>query len=124
MINYNFRPETYFDGTGSSILLTKLHYPESQWGEEISIYINVIDGKYHYEAIDFYGNDINLSPSKTNDILSLQELIRMIETMEVNAENILGNIELTISGIPEAKSDLYPELEKYFIEKRKSFGLN
>jgi hypothetical protein len=123
MIDYDFRPKTYFDGTGTIVLLAKLLYPESQWGEEISIYTNVIDGKYHYEAVDFYGNEINLIPSKTKNTLSLQELILMIETMETKPENTLGNIELTVSGIPEAVSNVYPELEKYFFEKRKYYGL-
>jgi hypothetical protein len=123
MMDYNFRPETYFDGIGQSILLAKLHYPESQWGEEICIFTNVIDGIYHYEAVDFYGNEILLKPIKSENTLSLQELIFMVETMETKPEDALGNIELTISGIPEASSNIYPELERYFIEKRKMYGL-
>jgi hypothetical protein len=123
MIDYNFRPETYFDGTGPTVLLAKLRYPESQWGEEIFIYSNVIDGEYQYEAVDFYGNEINLSPDKTNRPLCLQELILMIETMEINTENVLGRTALTFSGIPEVLSEIYPQLEEYFIEKRKNYGL-
>lgn len=123
MIDYNFRPETYFDGTGPTVLLAKLRYAESQWGEEIFIYSNVIDGEYQYEAVDFYGNEINLSPDKTNRPLCLQELILMIETMEINTENVLGRTELTFSGIPEALSGIYPQLEEYFLEKRKNYGL-
>jgi len=123
MIDYNFRPETYFDGTGHNVLLAKLLYPESQWGEEISIFTNVIDGKYHYEAVDFYGNEIMLTPVISKNTLSLQELIFMIETMETKPEDALGNIEMTVSGIPEAVSNLYPKLEKYFFEKRKLYGL-
>jgi hypothetical protein len=30
---------------------------------------------------------------------------------------------LVLDGIPEAESDFYPELESFFLEKRKSFGL-
>jgi hypothetical protein len=123
MIDYNFRPETYFDGIGHSVLLAKLLYPESQWGEEICIFTNVIDGKYLFEAVDFYGNEINLTPLTSKNPLSLQELIFMIETMETNPQDALGNVELTVSGIPEAVSNIYPELEKYFIEKRKMYGL-
>jgi hypothetical protein len=123
MIDFNFIPQTYFEGTGPSALLVKLTYPESQWGEEINIYTNVIDGEYHFEAIDFYGNEVILSPEKSDKPLSLQELILMIETMEVGTCNPQGNIELTLGGIPEAESQCYLELEKYFLEKRKKFGL-
>lgn len=124
MIDFNFRPETYFDGTGPTALLVKLTYPESQWGEEINIYTNVIDGEFHFEAIDFYGNELMLSPEKSKKPLSLQEVIFMIETMEANPTHPQGNIELTLCGIPEAQSNFYPDLEKYFLEKRKNFGLN
>lgn len=123
MIDYNFRPETYFDGTGPTVLLAKLRYPESQWGEEIFIYVNVIDGKYQYEAVDFYGNEIDLSPVETDRTLSLQELIFMIEKMDIKAENVLGRMGLALSGIPEALSEIYPQLEAYFFEKRKNYGL-
>ncbi|EOZ92153.1 hypothetical protein A33Q_4246 [Indibacter alkaliphilus LW1] len=123
MINYDYRPETYFDGTGPSSLIAKLFYPESQWGEEINIYANVIDGEFNFEAIDFYGNDIKLNPDKSRLILSLQELIFLIETMEIDQKGALGNAELTLSGIPEAESHYYPDLERYFSEKRKYYGL-
>lgn len=123
MINFNYRPESYFDGSGPTTLLVKLLYPESQWGEEINIYANVIDGEYHFEAIDFYGNDIKLNPEKNNQPLTLQELIFLIETMDVESKSAQGNVELTLSGIPEAESKLYPELERYFSEKRNYYGL-
>ncbi|MBW3467658.1 UDP-glucuronosyltransferase [Arthrospiribacter ruber] len=123
MIDYDFRPERYYDGTGPSTVLVRLFYPESQWGEEISIYTNVIDGKIHFEAVDFYGNDIHLSPQVSDKPLSLQELILMIETMDINTEAELGNLALTLSGIPEAESTYYPALERYFSEKRKYYGL-
>ncbi len=123
MINYEFRPETFFDGTGPNAMVAKLLYPESQWGEEISIYVNVTDGNYCFEAIDFYGNDIKLNPETVQKIPTLQELIFLIETMDVNPETAQGNVELTLSGIPEAESAFYPDLERYFTEKRKHYGL-
>jgi hypothetical protein len=123
MIDFDFTPTSYFDGTGPSSLLVKLTYPESQWGEEINIYCNVIDGEFFFEAIDFYGNDIHLNPGKSEHLLSLQELIFLIETMDVKGQQALGNIELTLSGIPEAESKFYPGLAPYFAEKRKTFGM-
>ncbi|MGY6742594.1 MAG: UDP-glucuronosyltransferase [Cecembia sp.] len=123
MIDFDFRPTSYFDGTGPSSLLVKLTYPESQWGEEINIYCNVLDGEFQFEAVDFYGNEIELKPEKTDKPLSLQEIIFLIETMGVKNQNAQGNIELTLSGIPEAESKYYPDLGKYFEEKRKTFGL-
>lgn len=123
MINFNYRPESYFNGTGPNTLICKLSYPESQWGEEISIYANILDGEYYFEAVDFYGNEINLNPEKCNQPLTLQELIFMIETMDVDPKSAQGNIELTLSGIPIAESMLYNHLETYFAEKRKTFGM-
>lgn len=123
MIDFDFRPTSYFDGTGPSALLVKLTYPESQWGEEINIYCNVLDGEFQFEAVDFYGNDIELKPEKKDQPLSLQEIIFLIETMGVKNKNAQGNIELTLLGIPQAESKYYPDLGKYFEEKRKTFGL-
>lgn len=123
MINFDFRPASYFDGTGPSTLLVKLTYPESQWGEEISIFANTVDGEIFFEAVDFYGNDFNIFPEKNSQTLSLQALIIMIETMEVTPELAQGNVEWTLAGIPEAESLLYPELKAYFNEKRRNFGL-
>ena len=124
MINYGFRPKSYFEGTSPNILLVRLLYPESQWGEEISIYGNVMDGWIYYEAVDFYGNEFKLDPEKSKVPLTLQELILMIETMDVEAELVQGNADLTLSGIPEANSLIYPELQEYFSEKRKFFKLD
>ncbi|MFD2035114.1 UDP-glucuronosyltransferase [Belliella marina] len=123
MINFNYRPESYFNGTGPNTLVCKLSYPESQWGEEISIYANVLDSEYYYEAVDFYGNEIKLNPEKSKQPLTLQELIFMVETMDVDPKTAQGNIELTLSGIPMAESLLYNHLEAYFAEKRKNFGM-
>jgi hypothetical protein len=124
MINYDFRPSSYFEGSSPNILLVRLIYPESQWGEEISIYANVMDGEIYYEAVDFYGNDFKLDPEKSKLPLSLQELILMIEKMDVDPEFGQGNVNLTLSGIPEANSLIYPELQEYFSEKRKFYRLN
>lgn len=103
--------------------MAKLSYPESTWGEEICIYATAIDGEIHYEAVDFYGNNILLTPAKSTTPLSLQELILLIERMEVSPGQGLGRIEMTLSGIPKVKSVLYPELEAFFDGKRKHFGL-
>ena len=83
-----------------------------------------MDGEFYYEAVDFYGNDIKLNPEKSKDFLSLQELILMIETMEPEQESTQGNVALTLSGIPQAESLIYPELKKYFADKRKFYGLS
>ncbi|MCH6236271.1 UDP-glucuronosyltransferase [Cognataquiflexum rubidum] len=124
MVDFRFRPETYFEAELTSVLLIRLDFPESQWGEVISIYANLLDGMIHYEAVDFYGNDINLSPSKSFETLSTQEVIFMIETMETDWDSASGNMGLTLLGIPEVESKYYPDLKEYFSEKRKGFGLD
>lgn len=124
MVDFRFRPETYFEAELTSVLLIRLDFPESQWGEVISIYANLLDGMIYYEAVDFYGNDINLSPSKSHESLSTQEVIFMIETMETDWDSAQGNMGLTLLGIPEVESKYYPDLKKYFSEKRKGFGLD
>jgi hypothetical protein len=124
MVDFRFRPETYFEAELTSVLLIRLDFPESQWGEVISIYANLLDGMIYYEAVDFYGNDINLSPSKSHEPLSTQEVIFMIETMETDWDSAQGNMGLTLLGIPEVESKYYPDLKKYFSEKRKGFGLD
>ncbi|WP_209329822.1 UDP-glucuronosyltransferase [Lunatimonas salinarum] len=122
MVDFDFTPESYFDGTGPSALIVKLTYPESTWGEEISLYATTIDGIIYFEAIDFYGNEFSLTPDHSQKPLSLQELIVLIERLEVQPGAGLGNVDLTLSGIPIAKSNLYPQLEAFFAEKRKHFG--
>ncbi|WP_143962926.1 UDP-glucuronosyltransferase [Litoribacter populi] len=123
MIDFEFRPNTYFDGTGPSALLAKLSYPESQWGEEISIYAAPLDGEIYYEVVDFYGNDFKVTPKKSRQPLNLQEFIFLIETMENTSQSQEGNVQLTLSGIPQVQSNIYPQLEEYFEEKRGTFGL-
>lgn len=124
MIDFNYRPETYFNGTGPNTLICKLSYPESTWGDEISIFANALDGVYYLEAVDFYGNEFMLNPDQAAKPLTLQELIFLIETMDVDLETAQGNAALTIGGVPIAESSLYPELGEYFAEKRKLFGLD
>ncbi|AGA77385.1 hypothetical protein [Echinicola vietnamensis] len=123
MIDFDFTPKSYFDGTGPSALLAKLSYPESQWGEEISIYAAPLDGKIYFEVVDFYGNDFAVKPEESDHPLSLQEFIFLIETLEVIDHGAKGDMNITLSGIPEAKSNVYPQLQGYFIEKRKNFGM-
>lgn len=124
MIDFNYRPETYFNGTGPNTLICKLSYPESTWGDEISIFANALDGVYYLEAVDFYGNEFKLNPEQTDQPLTLQELIFLIETMDVDLETAQGNAALTIGGVPVAESPVYPQLAAYFAEKRKLFGLD
>lgn len=123
MINFDYRPTSYFDGTGPSALLAKLSFPESQWGEELSIYASPLDGVIYFEVVDFYGNEFRTKPAKSEVPLSLQEFIFFIETIETVDGSQEGNVKLTLSGIPEAESNIYPDLKKYFSEKRKTFGI-
>ncbi|MDF2156299.1 UDP-glucuronosyltransferase [Algoriphagus sp. CAU 1675] len=124
MFDFKFRPKTYFEEDISSALLVKLHYPESQWGEQISIYAHQSGYHIQLEAVDFYGHEYMLYPSKIEEPLSLEDLIDLIEGMKLNRDELDGKMELVLDGIPEAKSNYYPELEKYYSEKRKDFGLD
>jgi hypothetical protein len=123
MIDFDYRPESYFDGTGPSALLAKITYPESQWGEELSIYASPLDGVIYFEVVDFYGNEFKTKPEKSKVPLSLQEFIFLIETIETEEGSEEGNVKLTLRGIPEAESTVYPDLKRYFSEKRKTFGI-
>jgi len=123
MINYEYRPSSYFDGTGPTSLIAKLFYPESQWGDSLSLYATPVDGEIFFEMVDFYGNDYTLNPAKSIAPLSLQEIIFLIETLEVADGQAQGHADLTLRGIPEAESWVYPQLGKYFQEKRKNFGM-
>ncbi|MHA7130373.1 UDP-glucuronosyltransferase [Algoriphagus namhaensis] len=123
MFDFKFTPTGYFAPNTSSVLLVRLHYPESQWGEQISIYAHYLDRKIEFEAVDFYGNDYLLYPRSSEEPLSFEDLIYLIEGMQVNTDAVQGHAELTIDGIPEAESDFYPELKRFFQEKRNSFNL-
>lgn len=123
MVDFKFRPESYFTAETSSVLLVKLHYPESTWGEQISIYAHQVDFQIHLEAVDFYGNEYLLYPSKIEEPLTLEDLIFLIEGMQLNQDGQEGKMELVLDGIPEASSLIYPDLSGYFDEKRRGFGL-
>ncbi|MBN7809905.1 UDP-glucuronosyltransferase [Algoriphagus sp. H41] len=124
MPDFKFQPESYFAGEATSALLVRLHFPESTWGEQISIYAHQIEGKIQFEAVDFYGNEYLLYPGSAWEPLSFEDLVYLIEGMQVNQDSLEGNIELVLDGIPQAESEFYPELTDYFAEKRKSFGLD
>jgi hypothetical protein len=124
MINFKFRPESYFSTEITSVLLVKLSYPESKWGEQLSIYAHLIDRKIQFEAVDFYGNEYLLYPSSVEEEQTLEDLIYLIEGIQVNTDQMEGGMELILDGVPVAESSFYPELEKYFDEKRKSYGLD
>ncbi|MGY6559113.1 MAG: UDP-glucuronosyltransferase [Nitritalea sp.] len=123
-MNYNFAPTQYTDLSRNNNVFIKLHYPESAWGEEITVYIHERAAGYTFDAVDFYGNEITLNPESCTQPLSLADVIRMVETLEaVEGLDATGNLALTLSGIPEAESPYYPELKNFFAEKRKQFGL-
>lgn len=123
MIDPYFQPLSYGEPTGQPIMIARLHYPESQWGEDISIFAMPAKEGFFFEASDFYGNDIALEPSVSAQPLLLKEMIRMIETMRPADEHFSGNLELTLMGIPEVASEFYPGLGDYFLAKRKRLGL-
>ena len=124
MIDFKFRPESYFKADNTSVLLVKLSYPESKWGEQLSIYAHWLDLKIQFEAVDFYGNEYLIYPSSVEEELTLEDLIFLLEGIQVNTDQLEGGMELILDGIPIAESSFYPELEKYFEEKRTSFGLD
>lgn len=124
MYNFKFAPESYFKEGINSVLLVKLHYPESQWGEQISIYAHLLDRSIEFEAVDFYGNDYMLYPQKTEEPLIFEDLIYLIESMQVNTDSLEGNADLVLFGTPEAESEFYQELKQYFDEKRASQNLS
>jgi len=123
MIDFKYRPASYFDGTGPTSLIAKLSYPESQWGEALTLYATPIDGEIHFEMVDFYGNDYILHPASSKIPLTLEEIIVLIESLEVPEEGMQGRASLTLRGIPEAESWVYPQLKAYFQQKRKTFGV-
>jgi hypothetical protein len=124
MFDFKYQPQNYFKGESNSVLLVRLHFPESTWGEQISLYAHLLEGKIQFEAVDFYGNEYLLYPSTAWEPLSFEDVIYLIEGMRVNEDSLEGNIALVLDGIPEAESEFYPELKTYFGEKRKNFGLD
>jgi hypothetical protein len=124
MFDFKYQPETYFKDEQTSAVLVRLHYPESTWGEQITIYAHLLEGKIQFEVMDFYGNEYLLYPSSSWEALSFEDLIYLIEGMQLNQDAMQGAIELVLDGIPQAESDFYPELRQYFDEKRKSYGLD
>ncbi len=123
MYDFKFTPETYFEKGSNSALIAKLNYPESQWGEQISIYAHFLDRKIEFEAVDFYGNDYLLYPRTAEEPLSFEDMVYLIEGMQLNMDEVSGSADLTLNGVPEVQSDHYSELKKFFDEKRSSFDL-
>jgi hypothetical protein len=123
MIDFQYKPFTFFTDASESCLLAKLTYPESQWGEIIFIYAHKSEAIISLEACDFYGNEILIQPKEVTEPLKLEELIRLIETLTVEDEDENYKFSLKYSGIPEVESVIYKDLEVYFEEKRKTFGL-
>ena len=62
--------------------------------------------------------------SSSEEPLSLEEVIYLIEGMQLNQDGIEGNMELVLDGFPETESDWYPQLKSYFETKRKQVGLD
>ena len=54
----------------------------------------------------------------------MEDVIYLIEGMQLNQDEIDGAMPLVLDGIPEVESDFYPQLQGYFSEKRKNFGLD
>lgn len=123
MFDFKYQPVSYFSGETTSALIVRLSFPESTWGEQISIYAHHLESKIQFEVVDFYGNEYVVYPGSTWEPLTLEDLIYLIEGMQVNQDLMEGNMPLVLDGIPEADSDFYPELSSYFTEKRKNYGL-
>ncbi|WP_226389573.1 UDP-glucuronosyltransferase [Penaeicola halotolerans] len=119
-IDFDFKPKTYFETPAPSVVLVRLHYPESQWGDDLTIFAEKLDGEIYYEVVDFYGNTFHTDPVKSKSTLKLSEIIYLIETIEITNKEILGSMDITLMGTPEVESEVYPQLKKYFDEKRRS----
>jgi hypothetical protein len=124
MIDFKFRPSHFFTEETTSVQLVRLHYPESTWGEQISLYAHWVEGKIQYEAVDFYGNDYIIYPGSSWEPLNLEDMIYLIEGMQLNTDTHDSSMELVLDGIPQAESTYYPQLKQYFLEKRKNYGLD
>lgn len=123
-MDFLYRPESFFSEDITSVLLLRLNYPESTWGEQISIYAHLQTGRIHYEAVDFYGNDYLLYPSSSEEPLTLEDLIYLIEGLQINQDTQDDAMVLVLDGFPEVESSWYPQLKNYFAEKRKQVGLD
>lgn len=119
--NFNYRPEGYFSATATSAAVAHLHFPESRWGEDLIIFAELIDGKIFYEVSDFYGNEYRLKPSSSHGTLSLEEIIFMIESLELKDHNKEDYYQNRNQGIPQVKSEFYPQLKIFFKEKSLRF---
>jgi len=117
-LDFDFQPKTYFGDDQSSVIIARLHFPESQWGEELSIFAEYSQGLIYYEVADFYSNTYAVQPEFTAEPLRLNQLIFLIETMEDVTGNS-ENIDLLKMGVPEVTSDFYPEISKYFEDRRR-----
>lgn len=124
MFDFKFQPDTYFSEDTTSVLLIRISYPESSWGEQISIYAHQGSGKITYEAVDFYGNEYLLFPSSSFEPLTFDDAVYLVEGMQLHPEQKESNMQFVLDGVPEAESAFYPEMERYFAEKRKNFGLD
>ncbi|GMQ25611.1 hypothetical protein Aoki45_22930 [Algoriphagus sp. oki45] len=124
MFDFKFQPETYFSEETTSVLLIRISFPESTWGEQISIYAHQGQGKITYEAVDFYGSEYLLIPSSSFEPLTFDDAVYLVEGMQLHPEQEESGMQLVLDGIPEAESIFYPEMKRYFAEKRKNFGLD
>ncbi len=126
MIDFKYTPDAYFiDGQELVAPMVRLKYPESTWGDEITIEVyQDLEGSYAFEAVDFYGNSYRLNPETSKTTLTLAEVILMIEGIKIDDDtDISANMSLTLMGIPEVESSYYPMLASYFQEKRNKLGL-
>jgi hypothetical protein len=126
MIDLEFAPDAYFAfGQEPIAPLVHLKYPESTWGDEITIEVyQDPSGSYTFEAVDFYGNNYILNPESSDKPLTIGQVIKMIEGISLDDADQSANMSLTLIGIPEAESVYYPKLATYFNEKRIRLGLD
>ena len=124
MYDFKFSPESYFSEGSNSVLLVKLSYPESQWGEQISIYAHYLNYRIEFEAVDFYGNEYMLYPRSAEEPLNFEDMVYLIEGMQVNTDELNGGADLTLNGVPRVESSFYPELKNFFDEKRSNYDLD
>lgn len=119
--NFKYRPDGYFTANATSAAIAHLHFPESRWGEDLIIFAELMDGKIYYEVSDFYGNEYRLKPPSSKDPLCLEEIIFMIESLELKDYNKEDYYQNRNQGIPQVKSEFYPQLKIFFKEKSLRF---